>query len=219
MNILLTKKLSQEHLDLIKSWGWSYDIVEALKISPVEIEEIPARAEAWIVSSRNSMHAVKKFIDKASFIYCIGDWIKKEIEKLGVKITVKDFENMKSLASDLSEQNLRNVIYFCGDEHRNELKEGLKNTETKISKVVTHQSAMTFPVIRKEFDAVFVFSPRSAESLLKHNQFSGKTIFGCIGSTTAEYLNSRGISNTFAPSYPDSKKLLEELNRTLNFKH
>src|SRR5437879_12914250 len=126
MNILMTKKLSQEILDLIKSWGWKYEIAEALKITPVEVKEIPLNADAWIVSSRNSIEAVKKFIANApQYIYCAGDWTKKEIERLGTKVTVKSFENMKSLVSDISKQNLEHVVYFCGDEHRQELEEGL----------------------------------------------------------------------------------------------
>lgn len=219
MKILLTKKLSQEILDLIKSWGWDYEIVEALKITSVEVKEIPENAEAWIVSSRNSYDAIKKLITSApQHIYCVGDWIKKEVGKLGVNVKVRSFENMKSLAADLSERNLKNVVYFCGDEHRPELEEGLMNTNTKISKVITHKSEMTFPVVKKSFDAVFVFSPRSAESLLKNNQFSNQTVFACIGLTTSSYLRSCGIANTFVPSYPDSKILTEEFHHQfLNF--
>jgi uroporphyrinogen-III synthase len=211
MNILLTKRLSQEILDLIKSWGWSYEIVEVLKITQLDVREIPTNAEAWIISSRNSFNAPEKFITSApQLIYCVGAWVKTEFEKLNSKVKVKSFENVKSLAADLAKQNLQNVVYFSGDEHRQELEEGLKYTNTKISKVITHQSEMIFPVLKKAFDAVFVFSPRSAESLLKHNQFSNQTVFACIGSTTADYLRSRGITNSFIPSYPDSKKLLEE---------
>ena len=213
-NILLTKKLSQEHLDLIKSWEWNYEIVETLSISPIEVKEIPLEADAWIVSSRNSFAVIKKFINEPpNVIYCVGDWTKKEIEKLNTKGKVKSFENMRSLVADLASQNFRSVIYFSGDEHRQELEAGLKNTSTKISKVITHKSEMTFPVLKKTFDAVFVFSPRSAESLLKNNQFSKQTVFSCLGSTTADYLRSREVSNIFVSSYPDSKILIEEFHQ------
>ncbi len=196
-NILLTKKLSQEHLDLIKSWEWNYEIVETLNISPIEVKEIPLDADAWIVSSRNSFAAVKKFINEPpNAIYCVGDWTKKEIEKLNTTGKIKSFENMRSLVADLASQNFRSVVCFCGDEHRQELEAGLKNTDTKISKVITHK-----------------FSPRSAESLLKNNQFSKQTVFSCIGSTTADYLRSRGGANIFVSSYPDSKILIEEFNQ------
>jgi uroporphyrinogen-III synthase len=215
MNILLTKKLPQEILDLIKSWGWDYEIVEALKINSIEVKELPAKAEAWIISSRNSFDVVKKFIANAPpHVYCVGGWMKGEIERLSANIKMKSFENMKSLAADLAKQNLQDVVYFCGVEHRQELEEGLKNTSSRISKVITHQSEMIFPVIKKSFDAVFVFSPRSVESLLKNCQFSKQTVFACIGSTTSDFLHSRGIANTFAPSYPDAKILIEEFHLT-----
>lgn len=219
MNILLTKKLERDLLDLIQSWGWSYEIIETLKITPVEVKGIPVKAEAWIVSSRNSFSGVEKYILEAPpHVYCVGAWVKNEVEKLNAKVSVKSFENMKSLATDLAKENFQSVTYFCGKEHRQELEEGVKNTNTKITKVITHQSEMVFPVTKKHFDAIFVFSPRSVESLLKHNQFSDQTLFACIGSTTAAYLHSRGATNTFVPSYPDSRKLIEEFHTTLNFK-
>ncbi|MGC4021445.1 MAG: uroporphyrinogen-III synthase [Cyclobacteriaceae bacterium] len=219
MKILLTKTLPQEQLDLIKSWGWSYDVVETLKITSVDVKKIPEKTQAWIVSSRNSFEVIKKFITEApQHIYCVGDWMKKEIEKLDGKISVLSFENMKSLASDLAKQNFQSVIYFCGVNHRPELEEGLKNSTTKIFKVVTHKSEMTFPKLKINYDAIFIFSPRSGESLLKHNQFSSQTLFACIGPTTNDYLNSKGLTNTFVSSTPDSKTLLEEFHHTLNLK-
>jgi len=212
MNVLLTKKLSSSDLDLIRSWGWNFEMVETLNISQVDVKEIP-KAEAWVISSRNSFGAVKKFIDQESdFIYCVGNWVKEELIKVGAKSEIRSFEKMKGLVTDLANQNFKAILYFCGEEHRQEFEEGLKNSSIKISKVITHQSQMTYPVIKSNFDVVFVFSPRSAESLLKNNSFNNQTIFACIGPTTASYMNSRGISNTFIPSYPDGRILLEEFH-------
>jgi|GEM_PF-1479020 uroporphyrinogen-III synthase len=209
MNILLTRRFSQSDLDLIQSWGWSFEMLETLMITPFEVKEIP-NAEVWVVSSRNSWEVVKKFIDRApGSIYCVGHWMKEELLKRG-KSGISGFENMKKLVTDAGERNFKSILYFCGDEHRPELEEGLKNSPTKISKVITHQSQMTYPVVKGNFDAVFVFSPRSAESLLKNNSFDSKTTFACIGSTTASYLNGQGITHTFTPSYPDCRILLEE---------
>ena|SRR5260221_3489985 len=219
MNILLTKKLSQDLLDLIKPWRWDFEMIETLNIVSVEVKEIQ-RAEIWVVSSRNSFSVVKRFISQApDAIYCIGNWMREELLKTETVSAIRSFENMKKLVTDLVEQNFKSALYFCGEEHRPELEEGLKDLDTKIHKVITHQSQMTYPIVKNTFDAVFVFSPRSAESLLKNNSFSSQTIFACIGSTTASYLNTRGITNTFVPSYPDSRILLEELHaQILNFK-
>jgi uroporphyrinogen-III synthase len=212
MNVLLTKKIPQAQLDRIQSWGWTCEVVETLKITLVDVSEVPSNADAWVVSSRNSFSTIKKFITKApQRIFCVGRWMENEIEKLKVKSSVRSFENMNLLATDLIKENIQDLIYFCGRAHRDELEQALRNTTAKISKVITHESDMTFPVIKKTFDAIFVFSPRSAESLLKHNSFP-KTVFACIGPTTADYLNSRGINKIFVSSYPDSKGLLEEFH-------
>jgi len=220
MNILLTKKLPQDNIDLIRLWGWNFETVETLEITPIEVKEVPTGADAWILSSRNSLMTVKKFIKAApGFIYCIGSWIQDELTKSGVSALVKSFINMKSLAVDLGKQDFKKVIYFCGEEHRQELEDGLKNSSTEISKVITHQSAMMFPEINKSYDVVFVFSPRSAESLLTHNTVSPETIFACIGKTTSAYLHERGMTNTFVASQPDSKMLLTEYHsQILNIK-
>ena len=210
MNILLTKKLPPSDLDLIRSWGWDFETIETLKTTLVEVREIP-KAETWVISSRNSFNAVEKFINQTPpAIYCVGHWMKEELLRIGPKSAIISFENMTTVVADLVKQNFRSILYFCGENHRPELEEGLKNSSAKIFKVITHKSQMAFPLVKRNFDAVFVFSPRSAESLLKNNSFSSRTIFACIGSTTASYLKSRGITNIFTPSYPDGKILLEE---------
>ncbi len=212
MRVLITKKLPPSDLDLIQSWGWHFEMIETLKITPVEVNEIP-KAEAWVVSSRNSIMVLKKLIDQApAAIYCVGNWMKEELLKTGTKSEVRSFENMDKLATDLAGERFNSILYFCGKEHRQELEERLKNYLIKIKKVFTHQSQKTFPVIQNKFDAVLVFSPRSGESLLKNNSFNNQTIFACIGSTTADYLKSQNIANTFIPSYPDSRNLLEEFH-------
>src|SRR4051812_34042469 len=100
MNVLLTKKLSSSELDLIRSWGWNFEIAETLNISLVEVNEIP-KVEAWVISSRNSFEAVKKFIDQEpGIIYCIGNWVKEELIKIEAKSEIRSFEKMKGLVTD-----------------------------------------------------------------------------------------------------------------------
>ncbi len=213
MNTLITKKLSSSHLDLIKSWGWHYDSIEALDIAPVEVNSIPQASDAWIISSRNSWHAVKTFIHLApGIIYCIGTWMSDALKKTGTESEIRSFENMKALVLEVSRQNIRHLLYFCGDHHRDELERGLKDRPVTVQKVITHKSKLAFPSLEKSYDVIFVFSPRSAESLMKNNVFSDETIFACIGPMTAAYLNEHGIVNTFYASYPDSKILLTEFH-------
>src|SRR6266487_2382995 len=153
LKILLTKKLSPSDLNLIQSWSWDFEVVETQQIIPVEVNVIP-KTEAWVVSSRNSFNTLRKFIDQApDKIYCIGNWMKEELIKSGSKSEIGSFENMKKLVTDLAARNFKTVLYFCGDEHRQELEEGLINTSIKISKVITHQSKMTFPVTKNNFNA------------------------------------------------------------------
>jgi len=124
MNVLLTKKLSPTDLELIRSWGWIFEEVETLNISFVKVSEIP-KAETWVVSSRNSFGVTKKFIEQApEIIYCIGNWMKEELIRTGTKSGVRSFKSMKMLAEDLVRKNFKSVLYFCGEEHRQELEEG-----------------------------------------------------------------------------------------------
>ncbi len=210
----MTKRLSASILDLIKSWGWDFDVVEALSISLLEVKEIPGKTDAWIISSRNSWKIVQEFISQTpSVIYCIGLWLQNELTKAGVPSEIKSFENMKALSADLQNQKSQHMLYFCADNHRAELGMALKNTSISITKVITHESRLAFPVLKKNYDAVFIFSPRSAESLLKNNKFNERTSFVCIGPTTAEYLHGQGITNTFCASYPDTKLMFQEFKR------
>jgi uroporphyrinogen-III synthase len=199
-------------LDLIRSWGWHVDLIEALDIRPLKVNSLPPGADAWIISSRNSWSMVQKFINQApASLYCIGRWLAEELRKAGTASGIKSFENMRSLVAELSQRDFRHVLYFCGDNHRGELEDGVMGQST-VTKVITHESRMTVPVLGKTYDAIFVFSPRSAESILKNNTFAPQTVFACIGPTTVSYLHDRGISNTFCASYPEGELLIKEFH-------
>lgn len=207
----MSKKLSQPSLALIESWSWKCEVAETLTIVPTTVDEIPDNMSAWIISSRNSWHAVARFIERApAELYCIGNWVREQATDLPGNSVIKTFENMKSLAADLKEKNYGDALYFCGEQHRGELEEVLQGSRTTIHKVITHQSILNYPVVQGEYDAVFVFSPRSVESLLLNNTFPDQTVFACIGETTLSYVKSRGIASTFCASYPDSELLLKE---------
>jgi uroporphyrinogen-III synthase len=214
MTILLTKALPQSNLDLINSFGWKFDIINALDIALVDVNNLPDdKADAWIISSRNSLAVVQKFILQVPpIIYCIGHWMGSELKKIFPPSQIFTYKKMKDLVVRLQKQNHKHLLYFCADNHRGELEEGLTGTPSIITKLTTHESRMTNPKLSKNYDAVFVFSPRSAESLLKNNSFSAKTIFACIGPTTVSYLNEHSIDNTFQASYPETEILMKEFH-------
>jgi uroporphyrinogen-III synthase len=210
MLALITKKLSSSNLDLLKSSGWEFDVIESLEIIPLKINKPPV-ADVWILSSRNSLLAIKEFVKQApAQIYCIGKWVENELKSANVQSHVQSFDSMKSLAADLRNKKFNRLLYFCGDHHRQELSQALVGGPSLLTKVITHESRLTYPILKKTYDAVFVFSPRSVESLLHNNSFTKETIFACIGPTTVSYLHQRGQTNTFCASSPDSEILLRE---------
>jgi uroporphyrinogen-III synthase len=211
MKLLLTKSLPSLSLDLLRSHGLHVNVIEALKITPEQVTNVPEGCDIWIVSSRNSLNVVEKFKDFAPRrIYVVGKWLEEQIKKIVGKSDTKSFKNMKMLASELNQQSFSNGLYFCADNHREELEEGLRARGKKITKIITHRSQLTFPVLTEKYDAIFVFSPRSAESILTNNHFDSSVIFLCIGSTTEHYLHDRHITNTFCATYPDSTILMNE---------
>jgi uroporphyrinogen-III synthase len=210
MLALITKKLPSSNLDLLKSNGWEFDVIESLEIIPLKINK-PLVADVWILSSRNSLLAIKEFVKQApAQIYCIGKWAENELKSANVQSRVQSFDSMKSLAADLRNKKFSRLLYFCGDHHREELNQALVGSPSLLTKVTTHESRLTYPILKKIYNAVFVFSPRSAESLLQNNSFTHETIFACIGPTTVSYLHQRGLTNTFSASSPDSETLLRE---------
>jgi uroporphyrinogen-III synthase len=209
MKVLVTKKLSHTNLEILQSKGWDVDQIDVLKITPLEIKE-PKEADGWIISSRNSWPAVKKFVSLAPIsIFCVGSWIESELKKNGVQSEIKSYNSMKLLADELPSKSLTRLLYFCGDHHRHELISGFPKN-SMLTKVITHESRLTYPILKNKYDAIFVFSPRSVESLLKNNTFASHTTFACIGPTTAAYLQQQGLYNTYCSSIPDSEVLVKE---------
>ena len=218
MNLLITKTLPADQLDMVRSFGWTYDVIIALEITIAAVDSIPSGSDAWIISSRNSMQAVEKFKDLApDIIYVVGEWLHEKIKALLANAKVRSYPNMKALTDELSKASIQSVLYFCADNHREDLDKGLAGSSVTISKVITHHSRETNPVLSKNYDVVLMFSPRSAKSLLTYNNFESRVLLACIGQTTEWFLHVNGFKNTFCASKPDSGILLKELHTHLSF--
>lgn len=212
MKVLISKKPDSSDLSLLKKWNWQYEVAEALAIEIMPVENIPTTFSTWVISSRNAFHAVKNITNcSPPIIYCVGDWLKAELEKIHNNARVLNFPNMRSLATALKSKNYKSIAYFCGDHHRPELEEILAGSDTEIHKIICYKSIQTFPMVSRKFDAVLLYSPRSAESILSKNHFDKNILMACIGSTTGNFMRSKGYHHIFEASKPNSEILLKEL--------
>lgn len=209
--MLFTRQADTPSSVLLRQAGYDWQTAETLRIEYLPAEPLPA-CDYLVISSRN---ALPFLIDAGSFdlqkIFCVGEKTAVTLQTLFPGKPVSSFPDMKRLIASLSAEKPGIVLHLCGDHHRRELEEALKKTAFTLWKKTAYLSKQLFPKVATErFDTVFIFSPRSAESLFSQNRFRPDTLFSCIGTTSAAAVNEAGYDTILVAAFPSMEQLIKE---------
>ena len=145
-----------------------------------------------VFTSMNAVEAVRTYLQGSVNlnIYCIGNTTKNLIEKyFGAKNIAGTADNASDLAGKIIENtDVRNVVFFCGDQRRNELPEKLKTNDISVEEIVVYKTIETSQVVPQLYDAILFYSPSPVNSFFQKNTVSSTTNLFAIGATTADAL-------------------------------
>ena len=90
-----------------------------------------------------------------------------------------------ALADSIIKTSIKNIVFFSGDQRRDELPEKLKKNHIEVEEIVVYKTIETPEPISKSYNAILFFSPSAVQSFFSKNTINDSTQIFAIGSTTA----------------------------------
>jgi len=144
-------------------------------------------------------------------IYCIGNRTKELVEEyFGQHHIVGFADNAADLAQEIIESIQEDeIIFFCGDQRRQELPTLLKEQQIYVEEIVVYQTIQVPRKLKKEYQGILFFSPSAVESFFKMNTAPEKTILFAIGNTTSAEIKKHSKNKTVIANQPGKSTLME----------
>lgn len=203
---------------------FSYDCVEVLKISPLNVEPFDLKDKSLIFTSVN---AVRSFFDNGfkpnenftsrtfNKIYTVGLTTKKELQKYGFG-TYKVTRHAKELAEFLVDNSCKeHFLHFCGNLALDVLNKTLPLQNISYRKIPVYETTLLYPEISTTYDAVCFFSPSGVRSFAKFNSLDNMKLFS-IGETTEKELKKFTKNPIITSKESNLDDLLNLINTTLS---
>lgn len=222
VQILCTRPVPDELVQEAMENNITVDIISFIETEPIQtIEVLQEIEQAYILTATiifTSMNAVEAVASQAEGqepewnIYCIGNTTKELVaEYFGEERIFGTATSAAELAELIVEEAPDDeVLFFCGDQRRDELPEILRSNNIEVTEIIVYQ---TIPVPRKinnEYNAVLFFSPSAVDSFFKLNKAGKQTIFFAIGNTTSNAIKKYTDNKIIISKKPDKEHLMIE---------
>ena len=202
VNILCTRPIDQSLINSARSKGNFIEVLAFIETTPLktitlqqEIEDALGSAATVVFTSMNAVEAVAAYLDGHQpqwKIYSIGTTTDQLINKyFGEGLVTGTAFNAADLAALIVKDSLaEKLIFFCGNQRRDELPAILRNNNIAVTEIEVYQTTAVPHKIDKAYDGILFFSPSAAESFFSNNTVSPQTILFAIGNTTADAIKS-----------------------------
>jgi uroporphyrinogen-III synthase len=225
ITILSTKSLDQLLISDVAEKNIIVDTVPFIKTEPTssielqqEIEHLATMETTVIFTSRNAVEAVVAELDGYQpdwKIFCIGHATREAVEEFFHKNSIAGTaSNSKELADHVVKQaDANEVIFFCGDQRRNELIDTLRGANIEVNEVIVYQTTAVPQKIDKNYDGILFFSPSAVKSFFQKNKPGERTVLFAIGDTTANELRRYSNHRIIVSNQPDKNDLIKVMIR------
>ena len=232
ITILSTRPLEQSLINWAYTQNIVIDAISFIRTEPIadrsieeRVAEIALQPSTVIFTSMNAAETVADYspgLEPQWNIYCLGTATKKVIQqRFPLSSIVGEANNALELAEVIAGNNEKFVVFFCGDQRRDELPEKLTGNGISLEEVVVYRTIPIPGIIEKEYDGFLFFSPSAVKSFFSSNTVSPGSILFAIGSTTADCIRTYSDNPVIVSEQPGKQHLVEEsvnyfckLNRT-----
>ncbi|MEO5891247.1 MAG: uroporphyrinogen-III synthase [Ferruginibacter sp.] len=215
LNKVLIDEAKQNGIDIEES---SYIITEPIQSIAVqqEIEMAFLQTATVAFTSMNAVEAVAFYQDENQpewEIYCIGTTTGKLVSKYFGEEKISGTANdAASLAELIVEDRFTDeVIFFCGDQRRDELPTILREHDIEVNEITVYQTIAVPHKINKEYHGILFFSPSAVESFFRNNKLPATTILFAIGITTANEIKKHTTNKVITSDEPGKENLVKKM--------
>jgi uroporphyrinogen-III synthase len=146
-------------------------------------------------------------------IYCIGtttgSLVKKHFGPGAIGGTANSALELAALIVNEGEDD--EVIFFCGNQRREELPEILKNNHIDVNEIVVYETIPVPHNLRKQYHGILFFSPSAVESFFSNNKAEVSTVLFAIGNTTANAIKKFSNNKVLITEEPGKENLVRNM--------
>jgi uroporphyrinogen-III synthase len=124
--------------------------------------------------------------------------------------------NASALAEEIIKKGEKEVVFFCGDQRRDELPDKLASAHIQVKEMVVYQTSMTPVRIEKDYDAILFFSPSAVDSFFSVNMATLNAVLIAKGSTTKETIKLHSRNTIVVADKTGKNHLVEKALQYFN---
>lgn len=222
LHILSTRPVETSSIEEARQKGIILDVLSFIETEAIQTIEVQQEIE-WasvqqatvVFTSMNAVEAVTEMLDGHIpdwSIYCMGYKTKQLItDYFGETAISGTAANAAELADEILEnEEPEEVIFFCGNQRRDELPGKLRKQHISVNEIVVYETLPVEHKLGKEYDAVLFFSPSAVDSFFKKNKLSANTVAFAIGNTTANTVKRFCSNKIIISKLPGKEELVTE---------
>jgi uroporphyrinogen-III synthase len=222
IQILSTRPVDQSLIQSAEACGIDIEIISFIETEPISEETITNKIEALasekITTVFTSMNAVEAVVTatKTSPHWQIGSLgtttyklIKKHFPGSSVIATGNNASELAHALSSIVRKG--KVIFFCGDQRRDELPSILKEHGIEVEEIIVYKTIAQPIHIDKDYDGIAFYSPSAVHSFFSVNKLNKSAILFSIGSTTSESVRQYTNNTIIEAGEPGKENLIKKI--------
>ena len=212
----LIKEAAERHIAVDVLSFIETEVIQSIEIQQ-EIEAALLQSGTVIFTSMNAVEAVANEIGAQVpewNVYCIGNTTQKLVkEYFGEGVIAGTADSAGALAERIIEDGTGSdeVIFFCGDQRRDELPDLLRSHDIEVNEIVVYQTIRAPQKIEKFYYGILFFSPSAVESFFENNKLPEQTILFAIGNTTATAIRRYSNNKIIIADEPGKENLFRKM--------
>jgi len=223
INILCARPLEDSLINEANQKGVEIDVLSFIENKPIqsikvkqEIKNALLQSATVVFTSMNAVEVVANELHEQQpdwSVYCIGTATNKLVEKyFGEDVIAGTAPNAADLAELIVKKSYADeVIFFCGNQRRDELPEILRHNDIDVIEIVVYETLAVTHKIEKTYNGILFFSPSAVESFFSNNTINQQTILFAIGNTTADAIKEFSNNKILISATPGKENLVEQM--------
>jgi len=223
IQILCTRPLPESLIELAGAAGIEINVspfIETESILSVEIQQeielLSFQTAIVVFTSMNAVDAVTGLLDGHQpdwTIYSIGTATGRLVkEYFGEEKIAGTASDAASLAMVIAvDRFAEEVIFFCGDQRRDELPAMLRQQGIDVNEIVVYQTIYLPHTIEQHYHGILFFSPTAVQSFFQKNKLNDTTILFAIGNTTANEIKKFTTNKIIISDAPGKENLVDKM--------